>query len=168
MSGTDCLVLLLEDSTIYMNLFIVYDGDKDMFFLSGKKMTERKSGFNADNDDEDENNDDENNGDNDDENNGDEATSESEYCEDNGWVPYSFYCKEEKILLDFIDTVMDTTVNIYLYNFNDLPFECKDISFDLLHNSRHERCEIVRYMEEDWSYDRLKSFLKILKNIHNN
>jgi len=128
MSTTDCLVLFIEDSIIYMNLFVVYDGEKDSFFICGKKIVDAEF----------------------------------------DWVPYSFYCKDEEALLLFIDNVMDGTVNIRLYNFNDIPLSCSNITFDILDESKNDACEIVKYMEEDNPYQTAKDYLKILKNIHNN
>jgi len=129
MPGTDCLVLLIEDSNIHMNLFILYDGEKESFFICGKKVAE----------------------------------SEVE------WVPYSFYCKDENVLMWFIDNVMDETVNISLYNFNSIPLSCDNLTFEILdNNSKNEACEIVNYMEHDNYYQNMVDYLKILKNIHNN
>ena len=128
MFGTDCLVLLIEDSNIHMNLFILYDGEKDSFFICGKKVVE----------------------------------SEVE------WIPYSFYCKSGEVLMNFIDNVMDETVNISLYNFNNIPLSCDNLTFEILNNAKSEECEIVNYIEDDDYSQKIVDYLRILKNIHNN
>jgi hypothetical protein len=128
MSGTDCLVLLIEDSIIYMNLFILFDNERDSFFICGQKIAD--------------------------------ANFE--------WVPYSFYCKEERILMRFICNIMDETVNIRLYNFNSIPLSCTDITFDILKNAKSESCEIMNCMEQERDFINIEDYLVILKNVHNN
>ena len=128
MSTSDCLVLAIEDSIIYMKVFVIFDILKGKFFICGKKVTS------------------------------------VEY----EWVPFSFYCEKENVLMNFINLVMDDSVNIYLYNLNNLPISCDEISFDLLENSKHESCEIVKYINEDECYNMtVLDCLELLKQIRN-
>ena len=67
----------------------------------------------------------------------------------------------------FIDVVMDKTVNTRLYNFNELPLSCSEISFDLLDSMKHVSCEIVKYIEDDSYAQNVNDYLEILKNVKN-
>jgi len=125
--STDCLVLLIEDSVMYMNLFILYDDEKKSFFLCGKKIT--STGVD--------------------------------------WLPFSFHCESEKVVKSFTRLIMEDTVNMCLYNFNDLPANCNDISFDTLYEMKSEECEISTYFEEEDYYEDITEYLEMLKNVKN-
>ena len=126
MSETDCLVLYLNDN--YIQVFVIFDGIKEMFYICGKKIQN--------------------------------ATIQ--------WVPFSFYCKTKLITDDFIHNLMEDTVNIHLYNFNNLPLNCTDISFSLLHNSKHVSCELLCVENEDIQFFDTVNYLKLLENVNNN
>lgn len=126
MSETDCLVLHLVDN--YYNIFILFDGDVDRFFICGKKIIENHV----------------------------------------RWVPFSFYSKTEKILIDFIKSIMEHTINIHLYNFNNLPASCQNISFPLLNSLKNDSCELLFVENDDMEIFDNYGYLKMLKNINNN
>jgi hypothetical protein len=125
--STDCLVLLIEDSVMYMNLFILYDDEKKSFFLCGKKIT--STGID--------------------------------------YTPFSFQCENEKVVKQFTRLIMEDTVNMYLYNFNNLPRNCDDISFNTLYEMKSEECELSTYFEEEDYYNDMTDYLEMLKNIKN-
>ena len=125
---SDCLVIFLEDSSRYIDLFILYDNLKKSFYMCGKKVST---------------------------------------INDNDAIPFSFYCKHEKNIKQFIDVIMDDRLNIHIYNFNDLPSRCDDITFDTLHERRREESKIITYFENHYYYDNFDIQLEIIKNIKN-
>ena len=123
--ATDCLVLFLEDSSGYIDLFIIYDNLKKSFFLCGKKRTT------------------------------DNAES------------FSFYCKRSRHLRQFAHLLLDDRVNLHIYNFNSLPANCDDMTFDLLNDMRTELSRIIVYYEDRDYYENLIKHMNMIKNIKN-
>ena len=127
--STDCLVLYLEDSSFYINVFVVYDLQKETFFLYGKKT--------------------------------ENVTSQVER------VPFSFQGKSKKHINQFCRLLFDESINTHLYNFNDLPYTCEDIDFDMLYEMRSEETRIVSYYDDNTLTYNLEEYLDVLKNINN-
>jgi hypothetical protein len=117
----------MEDSSQYINLFVLYDNLNKTFFLCGKKVLH--------------------------------STPDT--------VPFSFYCENEKNIKQFADLILDDRVNVHLYNFNDLPSTCIEITFDTLNEMRSEDCKIVTYYEDHEYYNNFITYLEILKNVKN-
>lgn len=91
------------------------------------------------------------------------------------WTPkrqsatYSFVCDNEEELSYFLKYLIckNNKVNEILYNYDNLPFDSNDITFDFLNNYEHSDYEISGYNNKSFSRNRILKNLKMLKNIYN-
>ena len=62
-------------------------------------------------------------------------------------MPYSFTCNREKHICDFIEFTIykKNYVSIELYNYNNLPANANDITFEFLQNNVDRNYEISAY-----------------------
>ena len=110
---TDCLVLCIDDSTT-IKLFIFFDIKEKKFFIRGKNYDdEANSDTNS------------------------EITSEMDSnSKTNSFFlnkPFSFSSKTKKNLVEFIIYLISiNSCTFTLYNYNNLSFSSKDISFEFL------------------------------------
>jgi hypothetical protein len=82
---------------------------------------------------------------------------------------YSFVAENIDDLVYFITFVI-TKNNLWtyvLYNYDNLPIESYDITFDFLYNYDHSDYELAAYDNEEYSKKRLISNLKMLRNVFN-
>ena len=83
---------------------------------------------------------------------------------------YSFNCDCASDLLEFLDYVIDPVykINHVLYNYDNLPKNSNDITYEFLKECDHQDYELAGYNNQ--SYDRYKLLLqlKMLKNVYNN
>lgn len=83
---------------------------------------------------------------------------------------YSFECKHEEDLADFIRFVIDKKNNVsyILYNYDNLPGDSNNITFDFLRNYDDRTYEISGYDNQTVKHTRkLLTHLRMLKNIFN-
>ena len=91
------------------------------------------------------------------------------------WTPvwqsctYSFECEFAKDLADFIQYLIcpDNRVNEVLYNYNNLPEDPNEITFEFLNEYDHADYEISGYNKKKLRRPRLLSNLRMLRNVFN-
>jgi len=83
--------------------------------------------------------------------------------------PYSFECEFANDLADFIEYLIcpDNTVNEILYNYNNLPEDPNEITFDFLDENDYEDNEISGYNDYKLKRRRLLRNLRMLRNVFN-
>lgn len=82
---------------------------------------------------------------------------------------YSYECSNENALYDFIKYMICNTnvVNEILYNYDNLPLESKDITFEFLEKHSTKDYEISGYNNIKIKEKRMKKIFKILKYVFN-
>lgn len=91
------------------------------------------------------------------------------------WTPmsqsctYSFECEFAKDLADFIDYVIcrGNKVNETLYNYDNLPNDSNEITYEFLHDYDHSDFEISGYDNRKLRRGRLLKNLRMLRNVYN-
>jgi hypothetical protein len=91
------------------------------------------------------------------------------------WTPttqsctYSFQCEYAKDLADFLQYTIckNNTVNEVLYNYDNLPFESNDVTFEFLHDYDHGDYEISGYDNVKLKRKDLLINLRMLRNVFN-
>jgi hypothetical protein len=91
------------------------------------------------------------------------------------WTPktnaceYSFVCDDEDELAHFLQYVIckQNKINEILYNYDNLPTDSNDITFEFLNNYEHSDYEISGYNSKKFKKARILRNLKMLKNIYN-
>ena len=91
------------------------------------------------------------------------------------WAPscqsctYSFDCDYAEDLAYFIKYLVcpDNTINEVLFNYNNLPEDPDDISFEFLHDYDHSDYEISGYNNKKLKRNRLLKNLRMLRNVFN-
>lgn len=91
------------------------------------------------------------------------------------WTPatqsctYSFQCEYAKDLADFLQYTIcnNNTVNEVLYNYDNLPFESNDVTFEFLHDYDHSDYEISGYDGVNLDRKVLLRNLRMLRNVFN-
>ena len=82
---------------------------------------------------------------------------------------YSFNCNSSSDLLEFLDYVIDPAykINHILYNYDNLPKNSNDITYEFLKKYDHQDYELSGYNNQ--FYDRYKILLqlKMLRNVYN-
>jgi len=92
-----------------------------------------------------------------------------DYNTRNEGCTYSFQCKREEELVDFIDYMIDSKnpVTEILYNCDNLPYSSNDITFEDLQEELYGYKELSGYDNQLFTKSRMLSNLKILKNMFN-
>ena len=82
---------------------------------------------------------------------------------------YSFQCEFAKDLADFVQYTIckKNTVNEILYNYDNLPFESNDVTFEDLNDYDHSDYEIAGYDNVKVSRKDLLRNLRMLRNVFN-
>jgi hypothetical protein len=91
------------------------------------------------------------------------------------WTPkvnaceYSFVCDDEDELAHFLQYVIckQNKINEILYNYDNLPADSNDITFEFLNNYEHSDYEISGYNNKTFKRTRILKNLRMLKNIYN-
>jgi hypothetical protein len=91
------------------------------------------------------------------------------------WTPttqsctYSFQCECAKDLADFLQYTIcrNNTVNEVLYNYDNLPFESNDVTFEFLHDYDDGDYEISGYDNVKLKRKDLLINLRMLRNVFN-
>ena len=91
------------------------------------------------------------------------------------WTPqhqsctYSFQCEFAKDLVEFLDYIIcrKNKVNEILYNYDNLPLDSNDVTFEFLHDYDHSDYEISGYDHVKFSKKKLSNTLRILRNVFN-
>jgi hypothetical protein len=91
------------------------------------------------------------------------------------WTPkhesciYSFQCEFAQDLVEFLDYIIckRNTVTEVLYNYDNLPSESNDVTFEFLHDYDHSDYEISGYNNVKLSKKRLVNTLRMLRNVFN-
>jgi hypothetical protein len=80
---------------------------------------------------------------------------------------YSFNCEFAEDVADFVQYVMckSNDINETLYNYNNLPYESNDITYEFLNETQMN--ELSGYDSRKQSRNRLLKNLRMLRNIHN-
>ena len=83
---------------------------------------------------------------------------------------YSFVSKRAEDLVDFLLYIIckGNTVNEVLYNYDNLPNDANEITFDFLYQYDHDDYEISGYNNIKLGKKRLLKNLNILRNVFNN
>ncbi len=83
--------------------------------------------------------------------------------------PYSFECKFANDLVDFLQYLIckSNTVNEILYNYDNLPCNSNDITFEYLNEHDKPDYEISGYNGKKLARIRLLKNLRMLRNISN-
>jgi hypothetical protein len=84
-------------------------------------------------------------------------------------VPYSFISESSNGLADFIELIVcpENTVSYTLYNYDNLPKESYDITYEFLEEHDDRSYEIVAYDNQRVKRADLLKCLKILRNVFN-
>lgn len=82
---------------------------------------------------------------------------------------YSFECNLKKDLIDFLQYIIckQNVVNETLFNYNNLPKDSNNLTFEFLKEFENRNNEISGYDNEKISTKRLIKNLSILENIYN-
>ena len=90
-------------------------------------------------------------------------TEETQSC------AYSFQCEFAKDLADLIEFIIckKNKVNVTLYNYDNLPFEPNDVTYDFLSEYNHSDYEIAGYDNIELSTNDLLINLRMLRNVFN-
>ena len=82
---------------------------------------------------------------------------------------YSYECEFAKDLADFIEYCVcpENTVNEVLYNYDNLPDDPDEITFEFLNEHDHSDYEISGYNGKKIKRERLLRNLRILRNVFN-
>lgn len=91
------------------------------------------------------------------------------------WTPihqsctYSYQCEFAKDLAYFIEYSIckENRINEILYNYDNLPENPDDITFDFLKEYDHSDYELSGYNNQAFSTTRLLSHLRMLRNVFN-
>ena len=91
------------------------------------------------------------------------------------WTPkfqsctYSFVSEDVYALADFLKYVIskDNKITEILFNYDNLPLDSKEITFEFLKEHDHDDYEISGYNNVNITTDSLVKSLKILKNVFN-
>jgi len=83
--------------------------------------------------------------------------------------PYSFTCKKISHLTDFISFVIckQNLWSYTLYNYNNLPFSSKYITFDSLNDDGNRSNEVSGYDNIAYNRSDLYKHLRMLKSVFN-
>ena len=82
---------------------------------------------------------------------------------------FSYTCEDENRLVDYLQYVIchESTVNEILYNYDNLPENSNDITFEFLQKYDHSDYEVGGYNDRKLSRARLTKTLRILRNVFN-
>jgi len=91
------------------------------------------------------------------------------------WTPkyksctYSFVCESTKVLADFIQYIFCSAnkINETLYNYDNLPYSSKDVTFEFLQDYDHSDYELTGYDKQSFNRKNLIKKFQILRNISN-
>ena len=87
------------------------------------------------------------------------------------YEPYSFTCIHKRHVSDFIDTIIcsHNQLTLALYNYDNLPYDSDDITFDFLKENVERSYELAAFddIEYNDTYNIQKNMLSILKNVTN-
>ena len=85
-------------------------------------------------------------------------------------VSYSFRCKYVEELIEFIKLVIcsESLLSYTLYNYDNLPYNCDDITFDSLKEDDNDKAyELTGFDNQKYSDKKLQKFLRVLKYVFN-
>lgn len=82
---------------------------------------------------------------------------------------YSFICQDRHDLANFISYVICKTnlVHETLFNYDNLPYDSNDITFEFMRDHDHRDYEISGYDNRKFSKKRLLRNLKMIRNVFN-
>jgi hypothetical protein len=82
---------------------------------------------------------------------------------------FSYTCEDENGLVDYLQYVIchESTVNEILYNYDNLPENSNDITFEFFQKYDHPEYEVGGYNDRKLSRARLIKTLRILRNVFN-
>lgn len=82
---------------------------------------------------------------------------------------YSFQCEFADDLVDFLRYIIckNNTINEVLYNYDNLPCDSNDVTFEFLHDYDHSDYEIVAYDKMRFSKKGIVETLRMLRNVFN-
>ena len=91
------------------------------------------------------------------------------------WTPryqsctYSFNCEYAKDLVEFLQYVVckGNIVNETLFNYDNLPYDSNDITYEFLHYYDHSDYELAGYDRQKFGRKRLIRNLRMLRNVSN-
>ena len=82
---------------------------------------------------------------------------------------YSFVCKDHRDLADFLSFVIckENLWTYVLYNYDNLPYESNDITYEFLKEYESNVYELTGYNNLNYSRKGLCSILRMLRNVFN-
>ena len=85
--------------------------------------------------------------------------------------PYSFIYEETDIknliyLIKFV-TCQSSLLNYELYNYDNLPIDSNDITFEFLNSFEHPSYEIIAYDNQEFNAIELKNIINMLRAVYN-
>lgn len=138
--SADCLVLNIQDSN--KNVYIIYDALREKYSVWGnlKQLNIEE-----------------------------ESDRENNNNDVNKGNPFYFSCEKnnKKHLYHFIEFIMDTYVDIGLYNFKDLPNGCSEITYELLQDMDYEDNIISFYCHKKFDNKYMLNLFNILAFVRN-
>jgi len=82
---------------------------------------------------------------------------------------YSFQCEFAQDLVDFLQYIIckNNKVTEILYNYDNLPLEANDVTFEFLHDYDNSDYEISGYNNVKFSRKHMTNTLRMLRNVFN-
>jgi hypothetical protein len=82
---------------------------------------------------------------------------------------YSFQCEFAQDLVDFLQYIICKNNNVteILYNYDNLPLEANDVTFEFLHDYDNSDYEISGYNNVKFSRKHMTNTLRMLRNVFN-
>lgn len=95
--------------------------------------------------------------------------AKEENCVHKDYSPFHFNClnSHKNHLYSFIDFILDTKVNVSLYNYYDLPNVCGEITFELLEDLNSDDKIITQYTDVEYDSQYIFKLLNMLSTIKN-
>lgn len=87
--------------------------------------------------------------------------------EDTSYPGFFYNCEAAKQLYLFIDFIMNSVINVTLFNFPDLPNGCSEITFELLEELESNDKIITQYEEVEYDEEYIINTLQMLVFIKN-
>jgi len=88
------------------------------------------------------------------------------------YYPYSFSCPKKESLIDFLDFIFSqgSTFRISLYNYDNLPYDSKNITYDFFEShvdKAYEIGSVFDYHRENKINQRFDKILDLIQNVCN-
>jgi hypothetical protein len=139
-----CLVLCFEEhddsnnyASIDTRIFVTYDADAEYYIINGKRI--------------------------------DLFTEDSQAVNKTNFKPFMFYANDSSVVVDFIMNSFSKGHNIsyIMYNYNNLPEDASDITYDFMENNMDRKYEIAGFDDIKINRSLIKTLVRLTKNMFN-